>query len=380
MNFDESGRSQSLDRSQLEGSYDYIVVGAGASGSVVAGELSKGGADVLVMESGGADAGPTISNPSIWFYNVGGPLDWKLPIAPASTAQQPQVQDGARPCPRRRQLHQRDGLVARHGTRLRQLGTNGAAGLQGRAPDVQGAGRLGRRRERGAAGRPIIRKPGPASTAPPSSSGGRWASPILDDMNGPMRPGAGYINMNIAADGSRVSAARAFLRPNLERPNLTLLLNTNATKVVFDGDRAVGVQIVTDDGVRTIRATARSDPSCRHDPQREAADAVRHRRRRRTRESRDRTGRQPSRRRAEPPGPRAAFRRGLQVQRQDARPSGGQQRGRSRGLSIERSLRPRYRVRTPPAGRTCWTSRGPHRQASGIRSEPRGSARTSMLS
>ena len=67
----------------LKGSYDYIVVGAGASGSVVAAELSKTGADVLLVESGGADEAPTIGNPSIWFYNVGGPLDWNLPIAPA---------------------------------------------------------------------------------------------------------------------------------------------------------------------------------------------------------------------------------------------------------------------------------------------------------
>src|SRR5450432_1096992 len=66
----------------LKGSYDYIVVGAGASGSVVAAELSKTGADVLLVESGGADEAPTIGNPSIWFYNVGGPLDWSLPIAP----------------------------------------------------------------------------------------------------------------------------------------------------------------------------------------------------------------------------------------------------------------------------------------------------------
>src|SRR5258707_10232002 len=67
---------------QLKDIYDYIVVGAGAAGSVIAGELSKTGADVLVVESGGDDSAPTISNPSIWFYNVGGPLDWSLPIAP----------------------------------------------------------------------------------------------------------------------------------------------------------------------------------------------------------------------------------------------------------------------------------------------------------
>src|SRR5260221_12780257 len=68
--------------SQLKDSYDYIIVGAGASGSVIAGEISKTGADVLVVESGAADTAPTIGNPSIWFYNVGSPLDWSLPIEP----------------------------------------------------------------------------------------------------------------------------------------------------------------------------------------------------------------------------------------------------------------------------------------------------------
>ena len=79
--------------------------------------------------------------------------------------------------------------------------------------------------------------------------------PIVDDVNGPMRAGAGYINMNIAADGSRVSSARAFLRPNLARSNLTLLLNTDATKILFDGDRASGIEIVSGEVARTVQAT-----------------------------------------------------------------------------------------------------------------------------
>jgi choline dehydrogenase len=74
-----AGENQAINQTQLKGTYDYIVVGGGASGSIIAGELSKTGADVLIVESGGADTGPTIGNPSIWFYNVGGPLDWKLP-------------------------------------------------------------------------------------------------------------------------------------------------------------------------------------------------------------------------------------------------------------------------------------------------------------
>ena len=65
---------------------------------------------------------------------------------------------------------------------------------------------------------------------------------ILDDVNGPMRPGAGYINMNIAADGTRVSAVRAFLRPALARPNLTLLLNTERREIELQRHSLCGRQ------------------------------------------------------------------------------------------------------------------------------------------
>ena len=69
--------------SNEEKRYDFIVVGAGAAGSVLAAELSASGAQVLVIESGGPDDAPTIPNPSIWFYNVGGPLDYHLPVKPS---------------------------------------------------------------------------------------------------------------------------------------------------------------------------------------------------------------------------------------------------------------------------------------------------------
>src|SRR5580704_6647554 len=102
-----------------------------------------------------------------------------------------------------------------------------------------------------------IRTPGdPHPTAPAFLEAARQMGfPIIDDMNGPMRAGAGYINMNITADGSRASSARAFRRPNLGRANLTLLLNTHATRVLFDGDRASGVEIVSGEVARTVEAT-----------------------------------------------------------------------------------------------------------------------------
>ena len=68
---------------EIQSQYDFIVVGAGAAGSVLAAELSASSAQVLVIESGGPDDAPTIANPSIWFYNVGGPLDYHLPIVPS---------------------------------------------------------------------------------------------------------------------------------------------------------------------------------------------------------------------------------------------------------------------------------------------------------
>src|SRR6202165_1239104 len=67
---------------EIQSHYDFIVVGAGAPGSVLAAELSASRAQALVIESGGPDDGPTITNPSIWFYNVGGPLDYNLPVVP----------------------------------------------------------------------------------------------------------------------------------------------------------------------------------------------------------------------------------------------------------------------------------------------------------
>jgi choline dehydrogenase len=241
-------------------SYDYIVVGAGASGSVVAAELSKTGAEVLLVESGGADEAPTIGNPSIWFHNVGGPLDWNLPIEPA-----PQLNN--------RKFNMALGHVVGGGSSINAMVWS--RGMERDYDNWEATGASGwgfkdvlpmfRSQEdweggandwRGAGGPIHVRTPrSPHPTAPAFlEAAQQMGFPRVDDLNGPMRAGAGYINMNIAADGTRVSAARAFLRPNLGRPNLILLLNANVTKVVFEGDRATGVQMVTSNGERTVNA------------------------------------------------------------------------------------------------------------------------------
>src|SRR6185295_16535347 len=241
--------------------YDYIIVGGGASGSVVAGELSKTGAEVLEIESGPADTAPTIGNPSVWFYNLGGPLDFALPISPAS-----EVNNRGMKLALGHVLGGGSSINAMVWTRGMERDYDSWAkhGAKGWAfKDVlptfkaQEDWEGGANEWRGTGGPIHVRRPGtPHPTAPAFLEAARQMGfELLDDVNGPLRAGAGYINMNIAADGTRVSAARAFLRPNLGRPNLTLLLSANVTKVVFEGDRAVGVEVVTGDTMRSVRAT-----------------------------------------------------------------------------------------------------------------------------
>jgi choline dehydrogenase len=254
-----SSTAESKQRS-IEDSYDYIIVGVGASGAVIAGELSKTGADILAIESGGADDAPTISNPSIWFYNVGSSLDWALPIAP-----RPQLNN--------RNFNMALGHVLGGGSSI-----NAMVWLRGMERDYDAWERSGAKgwgfkdvlptykaqedwedganEWRGAGGPVHIGKPcDPHPTAPVFIEAARQMGfPLVEDMNGPMRPGVGYINMNISPDGTRVSSARAFLHPNLHRKNLTLWLNANVTKVLFEGDRATGVEVVARSGMRTVRA------------------------------------------------------------------------------------------------------------------------------
>jgi choline dehydrogenase len=246
--------------SNVEKQYDFIVVGAGAAGSVLAAELSASGAQVLVIESGGPDDAPTIANPSIWFYNVGGPLDYHLPVNPS-----PQLNNRTFNMALGHVLGGGSSINAMVWTRGMQRDYDGWAenGARGWAfADVlpvfksQEDWEGGANAWRGAGGPIHIRRPkDPHPTAPAFIDAAReMGMPILDDVNGPMVPGAGYINMNIAANGTRVSAVDAFLRSALSRPNLSLLLNTAVVKLNFRGTRCVGVKTMRDGAVQDIGA------------------------------------------------------------------------------------------------------------------------------
>ena len=78
--------------------------------------------------------------------------------------------------------------------------------------------------------------------------------PILDDMNAPMREGAGYTNMTIRPDGSRASASRAYLRPALGLPNLTLLTGVQVVSLAMEGTQCRGVRLMSNGPPQTIQA------------------------------------------------------------------------------------------------------------------------------
>src|SRR5258706_6492273 len=185
-------------QTSLRAQYVFIVVGAGAAGSVLAAELSAFGADVLVIESGGSDDAPTISNPSVWFYNVGGPFDYNLPVKPL-----PGLNNRTFRMALGHVLGGGSSIHAMVWTRGMQRDYDGWAesGAKGWAfADVlpvfksQEDWEGGANAWRGAGGPIPIRRPrNPHPTAPAFLEAARqMGMAILDDVNGPMRPAAGY--------------------------------------------------------------------------------------------------------------------------------------------------------------------------------------------
>ena len=128
--------------------------------------------------------------------------------------------------------------------------------------------------------------------------------PRTDDHNGERIEGVCQTHFSIR-DGRRDSTASAFLAPVAGHPGLTVLTGTRALRLLFEGDRCVGAEVVRDGVVEEVRATRGGGALRRR--LRVAADphAVGDRGRRRPRPPRHRRPRRPPRRRAQPPGPPA---------------------------------------------------------------------------
>ena len=240
--------------------FDYVVVGAGAAGSVVASRLSEDAAvAVLVLEAGGPDTDPRIHQPSSYRELPGSDLDWKY-----TTEEEPHL-DGRRIAWPRGSVWGGSGSIAAtvyvrghpgDFDTWEALGNPGW-GWAGVLPWFKKA----ENHERGPSA--LHGTGGPHNVAEP-----RWVPPLSlaflaaagqaglrrhDDFNGEAQDGAALYALN-QRNGERHSAADAYLRPALHRKNLTVESHALATRVLFQEGRAVGVAYRQGGAEREARA------------------------------------------------------------------------------------------------------------------------------
>ncbi len=229
--------------------FDYIVVGAGSAGCVLASRLTESGRHrVLLLEAGPEDRNPWIHIPLGYarlFKNR--KLNWMYESEPEPALGGRRIFQ-----PRGKVLGGSsaiNGLVYMRGQKedfdhWRQLG-NAGWGYE----DVLPYFRRSEDQQRGAdryhgVGGPLAvsdpTEPHPLCEAFIAAAG-QLGIPRNDDFNGPTQEGAGYFQMT-ARNGLRCSTAVGYLRPARRRANLTVVTEALATRVLFDGRRAVGVE------------------------------------------------------------------------------------------------------------------------------------------
>lgn len=228
--------------------FDYIVVGAGTAGCVLAARLSQDpAARVLLLEAGGFERTRAMTVPNAWPENLDSPANW-------GNTTTSQAEAGPVVYPRGQALGGSSAINAMAHVRGHRSVYDGWA--QGGAIGWGFADLLPYfRRSETAAGRdPELRgTAGPIRVAPAVDrhpvaqafvAGLRAAGcPDTDDLSGARQEGVAWPDLAIA-DGERVSSADGYVRPALGRPNLTVLTDCLVTQLKFHRGRCTGVNYV----------------------------------------------------------------------------------------------------------------------------------------
>jgi choline dehydrogenase len=253
--------------SELKPRYDFVVCGAGSSGSVVARRLAENpDVRVLLVEAGGDDTSAGVTEASQWPTNLGSERDWGFRASP-----NPRVNGRSIPFSMGKVLgggsainvmiwargHRTDWdfFADEAGDPAWDYGS--VLGIYRRLEDWHGAPDT---QYRGTGG-PIFVQPAPAPSplAPATVAAARSIGiPTFENPNGRMMeaPGGAAISDIRVRNGKRESIFRSYTYPYMDRPNLTVLTHALVTRVVFDGNRATGVEFIYHGTLHRVGANA----------------------------------------------------------------------------------------------------------------------------
>ena len=241
--------------------YDYVIVGGGTAGCVLAARLSQDpAARVLLLEAGGAEPGGAGSDPAGWPQLLSSDADWGGLTVPQAAA-------GPVAYPRGRVLGGSGAINAMAHIRGHQgvydaWADGGADGwsYSDLLPYFKRSEDTGKDRDpelRGTGG-PVRVAPVPEAGRHPVARAFAMALcalgyPVTEDLSGRRQEGVAWPDLAIA-DGHRVSPASAYLRPALNRPNLTVRTGCLVTRLLMEASRCVGASYVCDDAVEHVHA------------------------------------------------------------------------------------------------------------------------------